>query len=60
MELRDQCEDQPSKVGEPALVVAEEDLQGLGHGENELAVGEGEEQLLVEVLREKESSLLAA
>jgi len=60
VELRDQAEDQPCKVGEEALVMAKEDPQGLGQGEDELAVGEGKEQLLIEVLGEQECPLLAA
>ena len=49
-----------SGVGEQALVVTEEDPQGLGQREDELTVGEGKEQLLIEVLREQQSSLVAA
>lgn len=48
--------------------MAEEDPQSLGQvgavarprGEDELPMGEGEQQLLIEVLREQECSLLAA
>ncbi len=60
VELRDQVEDQPCKLGEEALVMSKEDPQGLGQSEDELAVGEGKEQLLIEVLGEQESSFLAA
>jgi hypothetical protein len=60
VELRDQVEDQSSKVGEQALVVAEEDPQSLGQSQDELAVREGKEQLLIQVLGEQESALLAA
>ena len=60
VELRDQVEDQSSKVGEQPLVVAKKDPEGLGKGEDELAMGEGKEQPFVEVLREQEGSLLAA
>jgi len=59
-ELRDQAEDQPCKIGEQALVITQEDPQGLGQGEDELPVREGEQQLLIEVLGEQECSLLAA
>ena len=40
--------------------MAKEDPQGLGQGEDELPVGEGEQQLLIEVLGEQEGSFLAA
>jgi len=68
VELRDQAEDQPCKVGEEALVMSKEDPQGLGQvgavarprGEDELPVGEGKEQLLIEVLGEQAGSFLAA
>jgi len=60
VELRDQVEDQPCKLGEQALVMAKEDPQGLGQGEDKLAVGEGKEQLLIEVLGEQECPFLAA
>ena len=60
VELRDQAEDQPCKVGEQALVMAQEDPEGLGQGEDKLPVGEGKEQLLIEVLGEQEGSFLAA
>jgi hypothetical protein len=60
VELRDQGEDQPCKLGEQALVMAKEDPQGLGQSEDELPVGEGKEQLLIEVLGEQEGSFLAA
>jgi hypothetical protein len=42
------------------LVITQEDPQGLGQGEDELPVREGEQQLLIEVLGEQECSLLAA
>ena len=60
VELHDEVEDQPCKRGEKALVMAKEDPQGLGQSEDELAVGEGKEQLLIEVLGEQECPLLAA
>jgi hypothetical protein len=68
VELRDQAEDQPCKVGEEALVMAKEDPQGFGQvgavarprGEDELAVGEGKELLLIEILGGQEGSFLAA
>jgi hypothetical protein len=40
--------------------MSKEDPQGLGQGEDELAVGEGKEQLLIEVLGEQECPLLAS
>ena len=40
--------------------MAPEYPQGLGQSENELAMGDGKEQLLIEILCEEESSFLAA
>ena len=60
VELCDQVEYQPCKVGEEALVMAQKNPQGFGQREDELAVGEGKEQLLIEVLREQQSPLLTA
>ena len=60
VELRDQVEDQPCKLGEQALVMAKEDLQGLGQGEDKLPMRESKEQLLIKVLGEQECPFLAA
>lgn len=59
VELRDQGEDEAGDVAEEALVVAQEHAQRLGQREDELAVGQGEKQLLVEVLGEQEGAFLA-
>ena len=40
--------------------MAQEDPEDLGQGEDKLPVGEGKEQLLIEVLGEQECSFLAA
>ena len=46
--------------GEQPLVVAEENAKGLGNGEDELAAGEGEQALLIQVLGERQGALLRA
>ena len=47
-------------MAEEVLVVTEEDPKSLGESEEELSVGQGKQELLVEVLGEQEGSLLAA
>ena len=60
VELGDQREDEAGDLAEEALVVAKEDPKGLGQREDELPMGKGEQQVLVEVLGEEKGPLLAA
>ena len=68
VELGDQREDQPGDEAEEPLVVAKEDAKSLGQREGEplggplhrLPMGQGEKQVLVEVLGEEKGPLLAA
>jgi len=60
VELGDQRENEPGDPTEEAQVVAKEDAKSLGEREDKLPVGQGEQQLLVEVLGEQEGPLLAA
>jgi hypothetical protein len=47
LEICDQGKDQDREVGEQPLVVAEENAKRFWNGEDELAVGEGEQELLL-------------
>jgi plasmid stability protein len=60
VELDDQREDQPGDEAEEPLVVTEEYPKSFRDGEDELPVGKGKKQVLVEVLGEKKGPLLAA
>ncbi|MCX7028499.1 MAG: hypothetical protein NTU62_00045 [Spirochaetes bacterium] len=59
VELGDQREDQPGDEAEEPLVVTEEYPKSFGDREDELPVGKGKKQVLVEVLGEKKGPLLA-
>jgi hypothetical protein len=59
VEIGDQREDEARDPAEEALVVSEEYPKSFGHGEDELPAGQGEKQLLVEVLGEEKGPLLA-
>ena len=60
VELGDQREDQPGDEAEEPLVVTEEYPKSFGDGEDELSMGQGEQQVLIEVLGEEKGPLLAA
>jgi hypothetical protein len=60
IELGDQRENEYREFGEQALIMAEEDPQSLGQGEDELSMGQGKQQVLVEVLGKQEGPFLAA
>jgi hypothetical protein len=60
VELGNQREDQPGDEAEEPLVVTEEYPKSFRDREDELTVEQGEKQVLVEVLREKKGSFLAA
>lgn len=53
VELGNQRENEPGDEAEEPLVVAKKDAKGLGQREDELPMGQGEKQVLVEVLGEE-------
>jgi len=59
-EAREAVEEQPADVGEEVPVVAEEQTQDLRNRPDELPVGQGKQQVLIEVLGEQEGPLLTA
>ena len=60
VELGDQRKDEAGDPAEEALIVSEEHPRGLGQREDELPVGKGEQQVLIEVLGEEKGPFLAA